>query len=364
MSLLWPVVVAFGLSSLLCALVVWAGPKDAPDGKRKMQVRAVPTSGGAAILTAFTIVFCAGLFCSGLETSFVLSRILAWGWGPHLALIGGAALIGLVDDLTGLGPRLKMAFLIALSLFAAAFGFNAVPFGGDALPGAHHAFVFMGVAGSALWLFVIMNAVNFMDGCNGLIGGVLSVVFLALGALILLMSFWGGGVAPVLFPTTLGLVAAVAGFLVWNVFGRLYLGDSGALGLGAAFGSLSLFLGHYVREEGGPVSGDYVWLAATLALPLLVDVFMTLIWRAQRGANILHAHREHAYQLFMRAGWPHLAVAGLWSVFAGICGVFGLAAMVMDPLPVAGVFLALLLIGIGLWLVQRRTYWPRLSTLG
>ena len=67
------------------------------------------------------------------------------------------------------------------------------------------------------------------------------------------------------------LLGAIIGFLIHNLRGKLYAGDAGSLGLGALFASLGL------------ISGLQVWTVATLALPFLIDVLMTLIWRAKHG---------------------------------------------------------------------------------
>lgn len=347
---------AFVMSAILCGLIVKLGPVDAPDGERKMQARAVPTSGGLAVLVGTAAVCAMAVFIGNIDLMLMSSRLLAWGWWPHLLLIAGASAIGFIDDWRGLGARLKLVLLAVLCLFAAGAGFHAELFSmaGNGL--ASFLVWSLCVAGSALWLFVIMNAANFMDGSNGLAIGSLLVMLASLAAFWMQME--SAGAAPIVVLGVMALLGAMAGFLVWNLGGRLYAGDAGALGIGAVFGSLSLFVVSYMSETGEPRDVSVIWFPATLALPFLVDVFMTLLWRNRRGAPLLSAHTEHAYQFLRAAGWGHLGVALLWWSFAVICGVAGLFAASSAQDAGFPVFAGLLAAGILLWILQRRSGVP------
>ncbi|MEO1101907.1 MAG: hypothetical protein AAFW65_08675, partial [Pseudomonadota bacterium] len=264
--------------------------------------------------------------------------------------------VGFVDDWRGLGARLKLVLLGALCLFAAGAGFHAELF--DSAGNGLASVLVWGlcVAGSALWLFVIMNAANFMDGSNGLAVGSLLIMLGSLAA------FWmqveAAGAAPIIVLAVMALLGAMAGFLVWNLGGQLYAGDAGALGIGAVFGSLSLFVVSYMNETGTPQSTAFIWFPATLALPFLVDVFMTLLWRRRRGASLLSAHTDHAYQCLRAAGWGHTGVALLWWSFAVVCGVAGVLAAWSGGAASFPVFAATLAVGIVLWVLQRRSGAP------
>lgn len=344
---------AFVISAALCGLLVKLGPVDAPDGERKMQARAVPTSGGIAVLVGAVTVCALAVLVSNIDLMLMASRLLAWGWWPHLLLIAGAAAIGFIDDWHGLGARLKLILLAALCLLAAGAGFHAQLF--DAAGNGFVAVLVwtLSVAGSALWLFVIMNAANFMDGSNGLSIGSLLIMLASLAAF--WMSMESAGAAPIVVLAVMALLGAMAGFLVWNLGGRLYAGDAGALGIGAVFGSLSLFVVSYMNETGATRDVSLIWFPATLALPFLVDVFMTLLWRSRRGAALLSAHTEHAYQHLRAAGWGHIGVALLWWSFTAICGVAGLIAASSAQSAGFPVFVGLLVVGILFWILQRRS---------
>lgn len=360
--ILLPLLVSFGL----CWLMIRLGPHDAPDGARKTQAAPVPSAGGAGILGGIAAAMLAGMAVLPQVPGAGSSAIAMTGlWGPLVfVLIAGA--LGYADDRHSLAAKPKLAVLAAGAVLAAIFGpqINRVW-----LPGAAGAgfeiWPLMAVAGIALWLFVMANAVNFIDGANGIALGSAAIILMALALLALpgaLNSPREGGVLVVLILAA--AVAAVLGFLVWNLAGKLYAGDTGSLAIGALLAGM-----------GAVVAQTYsVWVPAALALPFLVDVLLTLAWRARHGRPLMQAHRDHAYQLFLRAGWRHGRVAALWWTMTAVCagavliapasGIFGLFGFGWTPGLSFMVFSGLLIAGIGLWIWQRTTLGKRLETEG
>lgn len=315
--------VAASLSMCLCGLSSRLGVRDAPDGRRKLQVRPVATAGGLGV--AATLLVGLAVTAHRGEATHLMALALV----PALA----ALLVGLADDARGLSARPKLVLLAVVAAAAAVLGVHVGSPSQAPVP------VALVLGGSALWLFVMMNAVNFIDGANGLAMGCALVQVLALSGLGLPVGWF----AP-----------ALAGFLVWNLSGRLYAGDTGALfvgGLLAGLGALGVREGLFT-----------VWIPPLLALPVLADVFLTLAWRAWRGAQLLEAHREHAYQLLIRAGWSHLTVSALWSGLSVVCALVALAAVEAGPMAERMGFGATLA-GLGLlWGLQRRWLGARVLT--
>ncbi|MEZ5952803.1 MAG: hypothetical protein R3C13_00725 [Hyphomonas sp.] len=327
------------LSAALCALVMRFGIKDAPDGGRKTQAAPVPNAGGVAILLT-TVLSC----WIAARSGFMSDRWTADGAGLILAASMLAGVIGLVDDMFGMAAKVKLGLLLLVSGGLAAFGPQLQVPGLPAL---------LAMTGVGLWILITINAVNFMDGSNGLALG--SSAIMLLGAADILTAQPGTLWAFARDPDTAfvaGTAAlAIFGFLAWNLPGRLYAGDSGALGIGALFGGVSTVVAQVTT----------VWTAAILFLPFLVDVMLTIFWRASRGRSVMTAHREHAYQLFLRAGWNHLPVAMIWWALSMGCWVA--AAHTPDHLA-PWVFQGLAVAGSGLWLVQRLTLGRRLIAEG
>jgi UDP-GlcNAc:undecaprenyl-phosphate/decaprenyl-phosphate GlcNAc-1-phosphate transferase len=359
MSLVTLFVIPFAVSLLICWLMIRFGPKDAPDGGRKTQAAPVPSSGGVGVLSG--VVASAGLLAllgapvSGLLQSAPLAGIAAF------AVF--AALIGWADDAFGLPAPAKLVALLGGALFGVLMGPQPallwIGAGSVGLPWM------VGVIGAAAFLFVMANAVNFMDGANGIAMGTALIILLVLGMMLVPGTVFGSGDgAPTLMMALLfAASAALAGFLVWNLPGKLYAGDAGALSIGALIGGASaLFALH------GPVL-----IPLTLCLPILIDVFMTLAWRARHGRPLLKAHRDHAYQLLLRSGWAHAQVARLWWGMTVVCaggviagpyaaaiGAYGAPRLPLDVIVFAGFLVA----GIWLWVRQRVTLGRQLEAAG
>ena len=342
------------LSTLICLLLIWLGPTDAPDGARKQQARAVPTAGGLAIFgSVFLVVLAVAL--SSIEAERIYTLVNLEGIQPFLILLVITFFVGLMDDWLTIPSSAKLVGFLLLALVTTYFAIRGVN-ANFALPGLAIVLTpMMTSIGAALWIFVFANASNFMDGANGLAMGCLAIMLATLGVLANFSTdLFGLGTLQELQILITLTVAAILGFLVLNLRGLIYAGDSGSLTTGTLFAVVSLLLLVYL--DWGRLQ---VWTPATLALPFLVDVLLTLIWRARRKKNLLQGHLDHAYQLYRRAGWGHLQVATLWWAMTALCA---LAAVLADR---AGnnmpfwTWLALLLLGCAGWTWQRRTYGPK-----
>ena len=298
------------VSALLCAILVRRGPLDHPDVGRKAHRAPTPTSGGLGIAAGF---LAAGF---GLPILFPIweTILTAQGMGLLAAIVLFAfafLLLGFIDDATPLSPRLKF-LIFTLAALAAAWRVglvNQLPLGdGDAL----YLPLFVGLIGSGLWVFTLVNTINFMDGSNGLAMGSALVGLTALGAISAQLGSPAG--SAVCFCA----VGAIAGFLVWNFpNGRLFAGDAGALFVGAIGALVSLFV---IRR-----TGLSPFVPPILFFPLLADVLLTLLWRFRRRRNLLDAHAEHLYQIAIRSGWSHTRVALAYWLIMAACGAIGFA---------------------------------------
>ena len=183
-----------------------------------------------------------------------------------------------------------------------------------------------------VWIALVTNVYNFMDGIDGLAAtqAIVAGAALALAGSIVsnpLIAI-GGGL----------LAAASAGFLVYNLPpARLFMGDVGSTFLGFSFAGLSL-LGN-IGVGGGrlPVEFGVVILA-----PFLFDSLVTLARRIARGERWYAAHRSHYYQRLVQRGLSHQQVTSLYAGLAVVAACAGLAGLVVDTplrqaLAVAGV---------------------------
>lgn len=244
-----------------------------------------------------------------------------------LATAGGLGVICFIDDLRGLGARIRFSG----QLLAVAIGLLILPAGGlfsNSLP-----VVLDLLITGFVWLWFI-NLFNFMDGIDGITGVETIVISGGLSGVVLVT-----GGPDWMIPASLPIAAAALGFLVWNWHpARLFLGDVGSVPLGFLLGWLCIAM-----AAGSPGVGSASWIAV-LILPLYYfsDASYTLLARLLRRRNIFEAHREHAYQRAVIAGYRHDQV----SIAVAVCGVgLWIAALVITPqTPLGGILLAMVMV--------------------
>lgn len=331
MSELAPLLAAFVTALLVGWVMRRAAIIDRPNS-RSNHDRPTPRGGGIGILAGFFIAL-----ALMPEQAPASSAMLA-----GLAVCGGiAGVTGLLDDLFTLPEALKFIILAAISLALAAIA-GPVRELVVSLPWI------IGLAGTGLWVFTCANAVNFMDGSDGLIAACLIPACLVLGLTA------GGDVAM----ASLALAAALAGFAVWNApltqaRGTLFAGDAGALGASVLFAGLAL------RWAALGPSGT-VWLAALLILPLLGDVLLTMAARAKARRRLFAPHRAHAYQLLIRTGSSHRRVAAIWAGLSLACG----ALVLIGAAGPAGLKFGMFVIGVAGFTVFHRIVRRRAAAAG
>ncbi len=295
-------------SLFACRALIATGPLDVPIHDRHEHDEPTPTAGGVGVSMGFGV---------GLVLLFFVSthwRAEVNALGVRLLLITGAyayafLILGFLDDARPLGPRLKIAVFVALAL-AAAWSIGPVTEIRFTDQLAFNILYPAALVGTALWIFTLINSVNFMDGSNGLAMGSMAIALFVLGAI----AYAGGSPSGV----ALGACGAGAllGFLYWNFpKGKLFAGDAGALFVGAMGALGSVLVIHR--------TGLSPFVPPILFFPLLSDALLTLAYRVASGHKVLEGHSEHIYQIGLRAGWSHTRVAIAYWIAMLACGVIG-----------------------------------------
>ena len=235
---------------------------------------------------------------------------LMLGPGDAAPLLTAATLIGAVGLLDDLGDLHFGIKAVAQTLAAAALiFFHAPPLLSEA-PGLLKLLVF--VVG-VFWIVALTNAFNFMDGIDGIIGGVALVNVAFLAALAVPTA---GGVLP-------ALAGAVAGFLIWNINpASIFLGDSGSYFLGFFLAATAL----YAPLPGTGWNPVLFFAGILVFAPLLFDTAYTLVRRFVAGKNVFSAHREHVYQRITPTTGLHRRTSNL---YYGASAIAGLAALLV-----------------------------------
>ena len=290
---------AFFGSLAVTGFMSLAGLGDTSDG-RSAHSGTVPTSGGVGVLAGMGFALCAmALIFPNLP--------LPKGFAPVMSLFFAVGMIGLVDD--ALTLRTKLKFGLLLIICAAAVWLIGAP---THLPFLNQPVALLpaiGFFGAVLWVFVVLNAVNFMDGSNGMMGLSLTIANVGLfGAGII------GGSTTTLLLSGLSLMI-ILGFLPYNLRrrARIFSGDVGSLSLGFLYAVSVLFLIRDTPDKTLHLVGP------VLILPFLVDVLLTLVRRVRNRDNLLEAHNTHLYQRLIRHGFGHLTVSWCYALAGLIC---------------------------------------------
>lgn len=241
-------------------------PLDYPNA-RSLHRSPVPRIGGVAIMCGVLI---------GSITAHLLANMDL----PFLILIIALALaaVSFADDWRGLAVHWRfLAHFLAAGLF-----------------------VYLSLASLPYWLAGLLlvavvwmtNLYNFMDGVDGLAGGMALFGFSTYA-----IAAWVAGDAGLAMLSFL-IAAAALGFLFFNFnMARAFMGDAGSIPLGflsAALGLVGWARGHWP-----------LWFPLLVFSPFVVDASATLIRRALRGENVWRAHKTHYYQRLVQLGWGH-----------------------------------------------------------
>lgn len=270
---------AFAVAAALLPWLLGPGrrwmPVDHPN-ERSLHHTPTPRSGGVAVI--------AGALVAALAVT------PAWPLAAWLAA-GTAALaaLSLIDDFRGLPALVRLCAHLAVAALFLLFAPQVVHW-----PGGWIGVLAVPVAVLALgWA---INLYNFMDGADGLSGGMTAIGFSALAAGFLRVGDTGGAAL------SAAVALAAVAFLRFNFHpARIFMGDVGAIPLGFLAGALGLI---------GFTAGYWpAWFPLLVFAPFWLDASITLGRRLLRGERIWQAHRQHYFQRLVRSGWTHRRTA-------------------------------------------------------
>ncbi|MFC4409581.1 glycosyltransferase family 4 protein [Chungangia koreensis] len=316
-------VVAFVASIVLTPIVkrfaVRIGAVDKPN-YRKVHAKIMPRLGGLAIFLAFMIGF---LVMRPQDDA-------AW------AIIVGALIIvatGILDDLFEITAKAKLTGQLAAALIVVFWGgleipFINLPFGGEL------AFGFLNIPLTILWIVGITNAINLIDGLDGLAAGVSTIALITLSGMAIIK-----GDTFVIVTASI-LAASTIGFLFYNFHpAKIFMGDTGALFLGFMISVLAL-------------SGFKNVTFISLVIPIIMlgvpvsDTFFAIVRRIREKQPLSAPDKSHLHHCLLRAGFSHRQTV---LIIYGIAALFGIAAIIFSYATIWG---ALLLITVMLIAIE------------
>ena len=313
--------VTFALTPLVRRLAERYGAVVAPDERR---VHSVPTAtiGGIAMFLAL-----------------VASMAVAWQMDSFAAVFDGSSeplgvllaatiifAVGLTDDLREVSAPARVAGMVLAGTVLVRFGvsilFLRIPFYDLVLLSPD-----LSALITVLWVVGMANAVNLVDGLDGLATGIVAIAagsfFLYSEQLIDAGVISENNIGPLVAVITLGICL---GFLPHNFNpARIFMGDGGALLLGLLMASSTIAVGGSQNE---PFSGQVYFFFAPLFIPLfilgvpIIDTLFAIIRRASKRSGVATADKEHLHHRLMRLGHgQRRAVLILWAWTAALSGL-------------------------------------------
>jgi len=255
---------------------------DQPGG-RKLHQEAVPRVGGLVMFVSFMIAELIGLLFYSEIISELGKELIGINLGLLVLVIGG-----LIDDVRDLRPLTKLIIQVIAAMITIYFGYQVrlltIPFKGTVALGN------WGIPVTLLWIVGLINAMNFLDGMDGLAGGI--------GFIAATTFFISALIFRTPFPAVIacGLMGVTAGFLKFNYPpASIFMGDSGAMMLGYLFAVISVIWPKSLATI------TMVVPIAALGVPI-AESFITIIRRLATGKRVYQADRRHIFHLLMELG--------------------------------------------------------------
>lgn len=317
-ALLIALVMPLLLTPLVKKLAFKVGAIDKPNS-RKVHSGIMPRMGGLAIYVAFM-------------TAVLIAVPLT---KPVLGLLISATcimILGIVDDIKGLSPKIKLAGQIGAALILVAFGVNVNlitnPFNGVIMLGV------LSIPVTLFWITGITNAVNLIDGLDGLAAGMAIIASFTLAAIA-----WMEGQSVVTY-LALILAFSILGFLKFNFYpAEIFMGDSGSMFLGFTLAALAIM----GLAKGATVISVFIPILI-LGVPILDTVF-AIVRRHLNGQPIFQADKEHLHHRLIAIGLSH---KGTVLVIYGLNVVLSISAIMLTMLTTAQCVMILTILSVAI----------------
>ncbi|SFA50568.1 UDP-GlcNAc:undecaprenyl-phosphate GlcNAc-1-phosphate transferase [Anoxybacillus pushchinoensis] len=314
----------FIVAVLITPAVKWLafriGATDKPN-QRKVHQKIMPRLGGLAIFISFIVGYVVLQPDSPYATPIVIGATII-------------VLTGVLDDMYELSPKWKLFGQIVAAIVVIYGGiridFINLPFGG------YLDFGLLSIPITMLWIIGITNAINLIDGLDGLAAGVSSIALVTIAGMAATM----GNTYAFVFAMSLLLLGSTLGFLLYNFHpAKIFMGDTGALFLGYMISVLSLL-------------GFKNVTVFSLIIPILIlgvpisDTLFAIVRRIVNKQPLSAPDKSHLHHCLLRLGYSHRQTV---LIIYGMAAMFGLAAVLLSK---ATMFGALVVIAFVLLVVE------------
>lgn len=305
MKYLLPFLVALIISCTLCFLARLFSRNlkiKQRKGGRHIHVEEISRFGGLAIILAF---FLAVLF----DPNLFLTKQLIGMLVASLVIL----LAGIVDDIKEISWKKQLVFQLIAIIIVLVSGIRmeyvtdlrgeAIFFSGSIL------MYIIGIVIVSAWILLLMNALNWIDGADGLSGGVSAIA----AASIFILSLRPEVNQPPIAIVSVALLGALCGFLVFNAYpAKIMAGTSGSLFMGFILAVLSIIAGTKIATT-----------MLVLAIPI-IDALWVIFERLKAKRSIFEPDSRHIHHRLIEIGWSHRSI---WILFSVITALIALIAL-------------------------------------
>ena len=307
---------------------------------RKLQRVPVPVMGGTTVFIGLLVAVIIGCV-------FALSSVVV----KIMALLFVMYLLGVWDDVKDVPAALRFAaemFVVWMMMLLLGVGINDF----HGLWGLYEIEDLVSIPLSLIAGVGIMNAINLIDGIDGLASG---LAFLILAS----FSYLYFNLKAYLFSLiSISLAGAILAFFFFNMYGKVgrlktFMGDSGSLFLGYVIAYLAIKYQMHDEPNGFPYREESLLISFTLVFLPCIDVIRVAIQRKLRGKNMFEADKTHIHHRIMQIGLDmHQTLAVILTVFFSICLInYGLYVGGLQTTYIIGI--DILIYTVFIWIVER-----------
>jgi UDP-GlcNAc:undecaprenyl-phosphate GlcNAc-1-phosphate transferase len=301
-----PFLFSFAIASLLCFVIIlltknisW---RDNRISQRHVHKKRISRFGGVAIIIAFisTLFLNENLFFNYVVWSIIIGGILIM-------------ILGIIDDIKPLSWQSQLFSQVVIVLLVFILGirteFITNPFGG-VIWLIHDNMPFLSLLFMLIWMLIIMNAINWCDGIDGLAGGVVIIAACTL----LVISLQPHINQPPIAIISIILVGSVFGFLIFNLpTAKIFAGSSGSFFMGFVISLIAIAAGAKIGTT-----------LLVLAVPLM-DLIWVIFSRLREGKSLFRADNRHLHHRLLERGWNVKHILIIYyslTIFCAIIAIF------------------------------------------
>ena len=327
---------------------------------RDVHTRPTPRLGGIAMFLGIVVAFGAAYLLSG---QFAVLRLIFADPGAIIAILGASLLIvaiGVADDVWDLDWMTKLAGQFVAAGLVAWLGVQiySLPIGGITVGSP-----LMSILITLFAIVLVMNAINFIDGLDGLVAG---VALIANGTFLVYTYLLQREINPTNYFSLGGVIAAIlvgacAGFLPLNWHpAKMFMGDAGALLVGLLMATSAISVTGNINPDTLPMLGRSALVPvfipiilpfAVLIVPLL-DFGLAVVRRLRAGKSPFSADRKHLHHRLLDMGHSHLHAVLIFYAWTAVLSI-GCLLFFFQPY-----WMAIVFIGIGLVVCAAFTFAP------